>query len=123
MKTIEKLEIASNIIDFASRRALELIYARGTKWIFHTTPDSVEFLSDGIDLGFREDTRYDCPYSEGAKLTIEDLDKTEVEWAEHIIEIKAKVEKEKTAQAKADENQNRKAKIKQFEKLKGELGL
>lgn len=119
----ELLKSFTDFQTFVSKRGLELIEAIGTKWKLYETPEKFEVFEDGVNLTFQENTRHDCPDYENISLTIAELEMNADEW-EQYLQTKREESARKVQEAiDVETKRNHEQKMKQFEKLKSELGM
>lgn len=123
MKTEEKIEMANELIVFASKRARDLIYAfHNVPSTLYETPCNVDFSDGLVDLRFEQQHRYaDETYS--ARLTAEQIDMSEAEWSTHLSSVKEKrLQDEASAKLKKQEEEKAND-LRQLNYLKNKLQL
>jgi len=107
--------------DFAAKRGLELVRARGSDLTFYDYPD-FDFDEDGIGMLFSEKASHDCPSDCGVRLAVGDLKLSDEEWLSKIEIVKADTASKKLEAEQKERERVLESKRKQFEKLKAELG-
>lgn len=116
----EFLKKATEIQDFASKRAEELLMSSGCK--YKVWVEGFEFDETQITVKFQEKTRHDCPDHDSIKLIAEQLEMSNLDWSKYIEGIaKQTLEKEQKRKDDADKAKLE-AKQKEFDRLKTELG-
>ena len=118
----ELLKQAATFQEFCQTRGHELLMALGCQWNMYKTPDEFEFEEDGVTMRFQENTRHDCPDYESICLKVEELEKTDEEWALYIENTKKETAEKERVKKQNEEDRKLQAKQKQFEILKEELG-
>jgi hypothetical protein len=116
------LKKAKQFQDFATKRAVDLIYARGYKRKLCVYSDSFDFYDNHIEIKIQEDTSHDCPDYEYITLTVDELELDEKEWNCYLESTKAHTIKRQEKQRIEKENSLLKKKMLIFEGLKKELG-
>lgn len=105
----EILEAISDFSEFVSARALELVRAKGYE--NKLCLNKIEYEVTSVCVIFKEDTHHDCPDYEYADLSVNQLEMNDLEWRDHVNEVKIQ-----TLTKKADEYKEReylKLKLKQ----------
>lgn len=116
------LKQAVDFQELASNRGYELMMALGCKLTMCRTPYHFQFGVDEVVMAFQENTRHDCPEDELICLKLEELEKTDEEWASYIEQTKRETSDKEQKKRQDDEDRNLQSKKEQFENLKKELG-
>ena len=111
------LKKISELQGLAIVRAEELHYANGGNYTF----DSIEFNEEDIMVRFVEDyDRY--PDYDSIELTLSDLEMSDEDWKDHIESIKSERLRAEEEKKKEIEQKEYEKKLREFERLRSELG-
>lgn len=116
------LKQAVDFQELASNRGYELMMALGCKLTMYRTPYHFQFDEDKVEMMFQENTRHDSPDNEIICLQVEELEKTDEEWASYIEQTKRDTSDKEQRKRQDEENRKLQSKKEQFENLKKELG-